>query len=336
MKRAVFKMGGLFTLESTTENSHAVVKVDVDAWSLVDDRLEDWAFAFDKYEAGLSNVDKDRIGTSIDVLRLHPSISTDFQLPFFKTRVIGALQDAHQDALQKGLAISVNGFALVAEPLVMKMSEYIKPACVHELLEEKGKKPLSIRLYAGVSESEPKAAGWYVYCNGRLVLKADQSEKTVWGELGDVSIPKIHNQFARFRGCAFFDSDDPGRVPWNTTKTGIDADSAAFKYAKKKMVIMTRDVIDFLNELDREKDQDEKPRHEAVWEALNVILPAIPPRQQFHASARPPKAPEVRQARISYSRPYVQVEAVKKKLGVSRNRDVGERTFDYFRKYECE
>ena len=47
--------------------------------------------------------------------------------------------------------------------------------------------------------------GWYVCCNGRFILEADQTIKTGWGEVGNkISIPKSHHQFARFRGYAFF------------------------------------------------------------------------------------------------------------------------------------
>jgi hypothetical protein len=61
------------------------------------------------------------------------------------------------------------------------------------------------KVIAGIEESKPTEAGWYVSCNGRFVLVADQSQKTGWGEDGGKLIPKMHHQFARFRGYVFFE-----------------------------------------------------------------------------------------------------------------------------------
>ena len=68
---------------------------------------------------------------------------------------------------------------------------------------------VTARIYAGLGRSNPTDAGWYVICNGRLVLAADKSEKTGWGwqttEMDASSgTPRFHNQFARFRRlCPF-------------------------------------------------------------------------------------------------------------------------------------
>ena len=84
---------------------------------------------------------------------------------------------------------------------------------------------------------------------------ADQTLTTGWGEGDGRTIPKYHNQFARFRGFAFFDSDNTGLLPWNTTKTGVDADSPIFRAVRLAMITLMRPVIDFLNKLDKEKEE---------------------------------------------------------------------------------
>lgn len=341
MKRALFKLGNRFRVESTTSNSRFVVELaDVKAWSENDAKITDWEFPFTEYQAGLTNVPPERIGTTITVEELHQGIAEQLALPSFENRLIKTVSAAHQDGLARGLAISVQGFPLQAAGLTIKMSNHIKPAYREETFQEPDESPLTVKLYAGVAESRPEAAGWYVFCNGRLVLEADQTDTTVWGEMadvaGDVSIPRIHNQFARFRGYAFFDCDDSGRLPWNTTKNDVDADSAAFKHIRKKMVLMTRPVIDFLNELDREKDQDERPRERAVSSAPSVTLSNVLQRDTFHGTEAPAPPPEERMSTITYKKPYHLVAKVRQKLLATSNRDVGEKTFDYYLKYEAD
>lgn len=63
----------------------------------------------------------------------------------------------------------------------------------------------------------------HTLANGRLVVGPDQTITTGWGEGDGKTVPRYHNQFARFRGYAFFDCDDASRLPWTTTKTGVDA-----------------------------------------------------------------------------------------------------------------
>jgi hypothetical protein len=292
------------------------------------------------YEPDLPNVVPTEIGTRIIVCDLDPGIAEQFRLESFQRRLIRTLCAAHQDALLKHLAITVNGFPLQAQSLVLKVSSFIKPAYQEITFRNPGKRDLLVKMYAGVADSSPKAAGWYVFCNGRLVLEADQTDRTVWGEMADsegsVSIPRIHNQFARFRGFVFFDCDDPGLLPWNTTKNDVDADSEVFKNVREQMVLMTRPVIDFLNELDREKAQDDRPRERAVTSAPSAALPEIPERDVFEAVAAPPVRLEERMGSISYKRPYQQIEKLKMKLEAASNREVGEKSFDYVFKYECE
>jgi hypothetical protein len=180
-----------------------------------------------------------------------------------------------------------------------------------------------------------------VNCNGRFVLEADQSLKTGWGEIGGerILIPKWHHQYSRFRGFVFFNSNDPARIPWNTTKTGIDSEAAVFKKVREKMVLITRGVIDFLNQLDAENDRDEKPLTDALEASPSVLLPeimtAVAEKSEFRVNPSAGAVNIERLVRISYQKPLGQVVKARQKLGVEGNKDVGSETFDYYFKYEC-
>ena len=336
MKRALFKLGTKFTVESTTEACQFVVEVDVDEWRKDDER---WQFEF-KVLRDLSPkpATEEQRGTTITGSSLHPSVAEEFDLETFHNRLRLELETAHQESLTRNMTITLN-----AEPLQFQVSRLLKsedlhPAFQELVFDESGHPPLQVRVYAGVSHSDPSKAGWYIYCNGRCVVEAEQTGTTGWGEGGETTIPKYHNQFARFRGYVFFDCDDADRLPWKTTKTGVDSDSPIFRRVRQKMVSMMRPVIDFLNRLDAEKSLPEEPTPltDAVEGAAAAPLDEVEARPVFCApeAGRPAAASPER--RIQYTRPWDKVERARSALKVPTLKEVGERTFDYYYTMECE
>jgi hypothetical protein len=335
MKRAIFKLGREFLIESTTETSHFVVEENVDDWKAKDA----WEFEFRELQEDLPSISPDKRGTAVTVKSLHESVSEDFALDNFQTRLAKELMEAHLQNMARGLTITLNGVPLQIRPLELLHSDQLKPAYRQLMIGETTESRIEVKMYAGISGSEPSAAGWYVFCNGRLIIGADQSGTTGWGEGGGTTIPKYHNQFARFRGYAFFDSDDPGLLPWNTTKTGVDADSPSFRAVRLEMIRLMRPVIDFLNRLDAEnarEETDEKPLETLVNAAIGAGLSDMTYRETFETPKIPPMPPLPRTGRIQYSKPVDQIERVKRTLRVSTLTAVGERTFDYFFETECQ
>jgi len=221
MKRAFFKIGRHIVVDSYTKHSHLVVTIPVDQWKK--DDSDNWDFTADVFEHLRREVKPALIGTRIEITELHREISREIVTPAFTVKLVEILQKKHKHLLQDGLSIFVGTTRLVPKALTLKNSDLIKPAYFDETFDGRAVKPLIVKIMAGVDESDPKEAGWYVCCNGRFILESDQSIRTGWGEVGDkISIPKSHHQFARFRGYAFFECEDPGRIPWNSTKTGVD------------------------------------------------------------------------------------------------------------------
>ena len=70
MKRALFKMGREFTVESTTENSHFVIHQDVDEWK---SRVGDWNFEFAELDE--LKPDDSEEGTTITIGGLHRQVA---------------------------------------------------------------------------------------------------------------------------------------------------------------------------------------------------------------------------------------------------------------------
>jgi hypothetical protein len=334
MKRALFKLGKEFRIESTTQTSRFVVDVDVEKWKQTDE----WEFEFAELESKRKRVSLSQTGTAITVRSLHATIAESFSLDTFKSRLASELAEAHVESTGRGLDIIFNGVALQHQNLVLLQSSRLKPARENLVFRENGAR-INVRLYAGIADSDPSAAGWYVFCNGRLVLPADQTLVTGWGETREGTVPKYHNQFARFRGYVFFDSEQTYLLPWNTTKTGVDSDSPRYRATRLQMIRLMRPVIDFLNKLDGEKGReltDDKPLEAAVKVAKPTELDNLASRPLFLA----PKAAVVKfipqTGRIQYSKPLEKIRRVQAVLKVRTLRDVGEKTFDYFYKRECE
>jgi hypothetical protein len=335
MKRALFKLGKHFSIRSDAPRSWFVLTVDVEKWK----NGEEWEFEFDDYGEDLPENGGRELGTSITVTSLHPAVSEALSSEIFQKRLTKEITEAHTKAMEKGLTLSFGGVPLGVRPLVLLQSKELKPA-YHEMTWGKGRSEVKVKLYAGVADSKPSEAGWNIFCNGRLVLGADQSAITGWGEGSGKIIPHFHPQYTRFRGFVFLDSDDTSSLPWNTTKTGVDTDSPHYKAVRLEMIKLMRPVIDFLNRLAAEKktkDEDERVLESVLVSANARELSELEVRQSFQsprAALAREKPPEM--GRIYYLKPKKEIEVARKKLNVSSAKQVGEKTFEYFYKRECE
>lgn len=328
MKRGIFKIGKRFKVTSTTSTSHFTVEEHYDNWV----KRPSWDFNFTEYEDEEKQAGP--FGTTITVTDLHDPIAAEMTTKLFQSDLVARVSDAQRELIRDGLRILVNAVPATINPIVLKASPSIKPA-FRELTVPvpKTQEHIATRIYAGIADSEPKAAGWYVFCNGRMVLRADQSTKTVWGQIGDVNIPKIHNQFSRFRGYLFMASNSQEHLPWTTSKNGLDVESVVYKKIRPMLVEMTRPVITFLNSLDAEKDSDENPLHDAVEQSTNTPLPQIATNETFEYMTSTARR-EDRLATISFKRPIKVVQKVKDRLEVTSNKEVGEEVFAYYCRYE--
>ena len=339
MKRAVFKMGRKFRVESTTTTSRFVVEVDVDNWA----KKKEWEFEFTELDETTRHA-PDRVGTTVTVTRLHPDVAETFALENFKTELRNELQSKLQDPISRGLAMTLNALPVAAEPMTMLSDPRLAPAQKTLVYTKTGDKPVTVKLYCGIGRSGARSdervdAGWHVFCNGRLILEGDKTEVTGWDSNADtLRVPGFHPQYNNLRGFAYFDSDDPARLPWNTTKTGLNTDSPVYRAVKLQMMQLMRPVVDFLNKLKDEKqskdDQDQKgPLEKLVDSAKPIPVHKIETRPVFAPPAFNKKTSAASgpvMQKIQYWVPLTKVVQVKKELGVTSFTDVGTGTFDYF------
>jgi len=338
MKRTFFKLGRFFRVDSSTQTSRFEMEVNVTDWLNQGAETESWHFDFKTVDEKAS-VNPEQIGTKILVNQLLPESSRSFSLNSFVKELEQGLSEGHALVLAAGLEIVLNGVHLLHHPLELLQSSEIAPAHVEKIFYENDLHPIKVRIFAGISRRMKEDGGWYVFCNGRMVIRADQTNLTGWGEGEGTTMPKYHPDFAFFRGHIFFDCEDAAKLPWTTTKTGVDSDSWLYRAAREEMIQISKPVLKFLRDLAGERaqvaagDRNYSPLEKSVESSQTCAITNVAPRVAF-ASPRPEPVAGPRMQRIQYSKPFDEVEAVKANLGVRSYTDLGVKTFEYYQHYE--
>ena len=317
MKRALFKLGKKFEVISKTSTEYFDLKVDVDEWI----NKPEWEFEFDKVKTGISN---DETGTKIIVEKLNTDIIGKFESEMFINSLIDYIQKYRTVEAENGLDIEVNNIAIDYGKEKLLKSKDIQPY-EKQIIDDNGK----ITIVAGITnKGEPNKAGWYIYCNGRLVLYADKTELTGWGVENRV----FHYSLAEFRGYVYFESQNLLELPWNTTKTGIDTSNRLYVIARQSMSEAMKQVIKVIDEAKRKHDVSNLDELDFVKKAgeteLNhSTIANIVENKDFNITEVEPEMP---MARISFSKPLNEVEKVKERMGERTNKAVGEKLFEYY------
>lgn len=322
MKRALLRFGRVFLIESNSEHDHFGVLIDVDEWL----RKTEWNFHFESMGPRSQN----SLGTKITVERLTHDAATRFPTEEFSIALKNAIEKKQAEYLERGLSIWIGNSLIASRPFQFLTSESLRPSQQDKIYFKDSPEPVRARFIVGVGSSSPMEAGWYIICNGRVVLSADQSRVTGWDSITEEGAPKYHNQYSRFRAYAFFDCIDAGKLPWNTMKTGVDFDAAIYQDARREMISLMRPVIDFLNRLDAEKDEpeDERPLSDIVEKARLISYRVADYSSTFSVASPPSKPRGPSMTNIHYKRPTVDVDELIQVLGARSAKDAGERSFD--------
>ncbi|MEY4620193.1 MAG: hypothetical protein RIS65_1365 [Pseudomonadota bacterium] len=325
MKRALFKLGEQFTVKTVETQASYEISVDVEAWAQDD---ENWDFDL----SNLVNADfpTEDTGTDIVVQPLERSVGETFGMDWFVRKVKNDIRIAQQHPMRLGLSIKVNGESIISSEWQLKEGEGIASSLLDYTDDIEGRE-LRTRIYAGIGESNRVNAGWYIFCNGRCILEADQTSITGWSQISEsgLNIPGYHPQFARFRGYAFLDADDSTVLPWNTMKTGLDPETPAYRRLQSRLIGAARPIIDFLNGLDAEKDfePDDRVLTKAVTQAASVPLAKISNPRTFIYAPPPKKGPAL--VRISYQKTKADAQALMEALDARSIKETGEKSFDF-------
>lgn len=333
LKRAIFKIGNAFELTSKTRDSGFAVSVsNIDHWA--EDDSPTWHFPVRDAAAARSNR---TAGTSIRIWNLRAPIKRRIQEGTLLSTLKAAISRTYPLLLDRFVVVTLNGTLVRPDPLPIGGSDSVAPAMDQLDFSEP---PVRVSILASVASTEGKEwnatnAGWYIICNGRVVVSADKTELTGWGTK---LLPQFHSKYRAFIGIAFFFSPDPSALPWTTTKRGINRDSLVFQRAQPRMATVGRQVLAFLTRL-YPSDLAEAPAEREVAasvERQDVRQLATRGPAEFKAEVKKRRG-VADKIRIQFDATTRELERARRCLGqpsLSRVR-VGREAFEYFLRNEC-
>lgn len=324
MKRALFRLGKKFTIESTTQHDQFSMEVDVDEWIKEDSK--DWTFEFSTAQLGMENAPA-KTGTKIVVSRLHEGIKQDFPLMSFQNSLINYLIKYKTLIASSKLKIYVNKQELLTTEEEIIVSDVVTPYVKRTSIDE-----VEIKILAGLApKGKPANAGWYIYCNGRMVLYADKTEATGWGT-NDVR--SYHPSLASFRGYVFFESKKLDKLPWNTSKTGVDTSSKVFICAKRYMDEATKLITSSYSTISTDLEETENVEKRVLDANKVVKLDYANLERILSANSdftiKIENEPRIEYSSISFKIEKSKAEMAKKHIKASSYRDLGEKLFNYY------
>jgi hypothetical protein len=340
MKRAIFKIGNVIDICSSTATEAFRTHIDVNDWltktrasTSGGPQIEDWDFDMD--DAPLI----EGTGTTISVSELHPSIAAQFSISEFGNGLARIVGRDYAQFISKGFEIFINGRKIPGFPFTIRQSDEFKPIRT-SFTDETG---VEVEIIAGMAGTPPDDLqpterhadtdyfGWFVLCNDRVVVASDKTDQTVWG---DGEFPGWHYQYNGFIGVVSFHAKDPNLLPWRTTKRDVDGSSGVYRRAVERMKDATRPWIKYTG--DRRVDIEEAKKREAS--ATTQSLFDVQANPTFNVPRVMATSDRIAVSSIQYRKPTSEISKVKKMLGNARmtNYEVGIRTFDYYVKNESE
>lgn len=340
LKRTIFKLGGKAFIDSKSLKSQFQLDLDIEDWKNDKDK---WTFDLNVISEDSNNLED--TFTLIRIQSLHHSVSESFKLENFITKLKQEIKEAHAYNLAKGLKILINEESLTYDVPTLKSNEEINIfSQEYKFYSEEGEeKEVKVTIIAGLTYRDLTSAGWYIYCNNRLLVSANQNMLTGWGSNGE---RKFHHDFAFFKGYVFFESKDGDRLPWTTTKDGINFNSDVYQAILIKMQNEIKPLLDLLKDLGEEttlynKDPDniERKIYNSVNNLLDngttVNLSMLPKNQSLKIPNFKLTTPR-KMGTITFSRPVDELKEIMAHLKVSKYKDVGIITYKYYMDNEME
>lgn len=349
MKRTLFKMGDNFRVESNSLHGSFALEVDVPHWAALHEDV--WAFPFERADPNSSVADPRSASTVIKVWNPSATVSSQFTDDMFIARLRRELEIRRPEAFDLGIVTKLNGEELSAKHALLKSSSDFRP------LVRRFKTPEDVRveIHAGLVGGAKDAnltpdddgdadkfvghddAGWYVLANGRVLLAADRTRLTGWGD----DTARYHPQFRNFRGYVDIRSNDARNLPWNTSKTGVDESSQVWKLVYGAMRTALAEVQALASRLkeDRRAYLDTEVKStlmQAYEEARERPVEEISPKQESALSYPKQEAQKKRQKTVRFSVEPEKFDRVAESLGTDSPQQLGRALFDYYWRLEVE
>jgi hypothetical protein len=331
MKRAVFKIGKDIRIRSTYRDglgrSQFVVPIKVASW--LNDQSPPWDFDIDSDEPLAAD------GVEIAIADLTAETKNAFENPAFLISLRRTIARDYSHHLSRGLRISLNNRPIVGWKIELLQSEDFQPV-QFSYQDEIGGDQVSVQILGGMAAPPPDSSdpeendaegdrrfGWYVVCNGRVVLAGDKSAVSGWGT---VDWPQWHRQYDGFIGIVLFNASNALALPLTTTKRSVDTSSPVFLRARPRMRDLTKAWIEYTNRrkhvLESAKSIEQIAKPISIYSLPQRTVVVLP---KFETT------PIQKRGNISYSMPVEKLDELRDALGNVNmtNREVGIRSFEF-------
>ena len=336
LKRAVLKIGRMISVESKTLQSGFRVTMDVDAF---EGNHDDWRFPIERIDAAMVAED---CATIIEVSKFTEETKNRLRSGSFQSNLVTSIGESYSLFLEKFVTVQLNSTSVPPIPIPMSSSEEVSTSLTKETFEN-----VRVTIVAGLQALNGKdwrghTAGWYIICNGRIVVFADRTQLTGWGS---GSLPGFQPKHRGFIGIALFMSKDPESLPWTTTKRGVNAESAVFQYIKERMIMDARPVIRFLDKryASVPVSSENTDSLEVRDKPLQTALQPVAVNKLFGDSPRPFSATRqisqrAKTTSVQYRTDSKNIERARRALGNSRMAagKVGLHALEYFLRNKAE
>lgn len=328
MKRAFFKLGRMVVMRTRHKGEESAVSWDIDNWVGLGDEEQSWRVPLAGPETIGVSYQYQSDGTVIRVSRLNSVVQSRLMQPEFIVALKERLQTSYALFLKSGFKLFLNG-----EQLTHTLPSFFTSDELNYTSKALKVDDVDIQIVLGISPLKDRVPrGWYIFCNGRMVLQADKTETSGWG----APLPAFHPKWNHFLGFVSFTSSNVKALPWSSTKWGIDRDSRVYAFTLEEMRVQALPV---LNLLDRWKDatDDEEPAI-ALSDLLKggIERPIFASAEHDQVFEYKPNKPKPDIVRVTFKKERTLVEKVKEALGNPNmpNSSMGERVFDYFAERE--
>lgn len=193
-KRALFKLGRNINLKSSDGEIYYKIEIS-EKW--FEEKEENWKISLYKRNGNGEKFNE------INIKKLYPEVEGEFRSPEFVNNFRNKLSNVYIYFLQMyDLDIWVNKEKILPIKYFFLYNKgLIEPYFYSGYTEDKRVK---ITIIVGITKKENKMYGWHVFCNHRLLIKNDITDRTGFNyDEGIIFNPEDHRIFL---GLVFFDS----------------------------------------------------------------------------------------------------------------------------------
>lgn len=274
MKRAIFKMGTSAEIFSKTQDEQFTVKISPE-WMNDDGN---WSLELERKAVDLAET-----GVSISIKNLRKDIKATLSKDRgFESTLNTIIANHYSLIIKKGFEVKVNGQTVKPNGTTLIFDENSIKDNVEGIapyIYKNESNGVSIKVAVGFyrnlpSEEEEESllagrttsekAGWTIICNDRVVLHADKTKLTGWGEAG---VPQYHTQFIGISGVVVFTSSKAAALPITTTKRGVDGNSELYLSTKDFM----REGLKFFTDFTNKWKSNSEERKQIVSTTSNMV-----------------------------------------------------------------